>query len=285
MKNFFIIANRAKDEALKAQDKLYKYILDKGGKATIDSTNYSEKDGYYTDSSLIPEDAECVIVLGGDGTMLHAAADLIDCTLPFLGINLGTLGYLAEVDSDGMYDAIDRLLLDDYTTNERMMLDGICISDSKDSFCDSALNEIVITGSKALQMVYVDIYVNDKLLHHYTADGIIVATPTGSTGYSLSAGGPIVNPDSNMLIVTPICSHSMHNRSIVFSQDDEIRIDICDGRFGNIQNTEVVFDGGSRVTLKTGDSVKIKRSLHTLKIVKLNELSFLDTLHNKLKDN
>ena len=147
----------------------------------------------YTDSSKIPKDCDCIIVLGGDGTLLEAARDTVDLDIPLIGVNLGTLGYLAEVDKENLSEALRRLCGDDYTVERRMMLEGQ-ITGETDCRRSYALNDIVVSRSGSLQMLHFHILVNGHFLKGYSADGIIVSTPTGSTGYNMSAGGPIVEP-------------------------------------------------------------------------------------------
>lgn len=285
MKNFFVITNRAKEEALAAEKKIVEYLSSKGACVCVDDTPRDGTMGEkYTDISRMNQNTDCVIVLGGDGTILHAACDLAESTVPFLGINLGTLGYLSAVDESNMYEALDRMLSDNYSAEHRMMLCGRTFTDGRLTEEYQALNEIVITADKAMQIAYVSIFVNGKLLHKYAADGIIVATPTGSTGYNLSAGGPIVSPSADMIILTPVCSHSMHNRSIVFEAGDEIKIVIDEGRFGSVQKLTAVYDASHRCTLNTGDCITITKSTRSTRLVNISQESFLDTLHNKLKD-
>ena len=284
MKNFFIITNKGKEEAIKARDHLMDYLRERGAKVTADDTEYNPESVRFTDKSLVPDDTECIIVLGGDGTIIHAAVDLKVLDIPILGINLGTLGYLSEADSAGMYEAVERLLKDDYSIKNRMMLYGRCFKDGYEMYGSSALNEVALVGVKPMQMIQVSIFVNDRFIHKYEADGLIVATPTGSTGYNLSAGGPIVNPEAKTIIITPICSHAMHNRSIVFSPDDVVKIVVDEGRYGDSQDVLAVYDGAQEVPLSTGDEVIINQSDYSLGLIKLREESFLDTLHHKLSD-
>ncbi len=281
MKNFFVIANSSKAEAVSFQSKIKEYLEVKGAKCVLFSASNSS-DGHI-ESKDVPSDSECVVVLGGDGTLLQASIDLADIKIPFLGINLGTLGYLAAADKADIYHALDMMMADDYIVEPRMMIYGNIVSSGK-VICDSrALNEIVITGSEPMQIVYLCVYVNGMFLHRYQADGVIVSTPTGSTGYNLSAGGPIVNPTANTMVLTPVSPHSMYNRGIVFSSDDSIRIDVEEDRYGREQHMVAVFDGSKKVEIKTGDSITIRRSEKTTKIIKLKEESFLETLHNKLE--
>ena len=284
MKNFFVITNKDKDGTSRITNELCDYISKKGGHAVVDDTPEGSVKGRYTDIKRLPKDTDCIVVLGGDGTLLHAANDLFDSTVPLLGINMGTMGYLSAASLDDRFEAIDRVIEGRYDVEKRMMLSGWCDRDGNVIDSQRALNEIVITGNRAMQIVYVSLFINGKLLHKYSGDGIIIATPTGSTGYSLSAGGPIVSPQASMIIVTPICAHSMQGRSMVFSPDDEITVHIDESRFEREQEVEGAFDASHTMTRRTGDSVCIRRSEHTTSLIRLTEESFIDTLHNKLKD-
>lgn len=225
------------------------------------------------------EEAEAIIVLGGDGTLLQVAGENIGLETPLLGVNIGTLGYLAETDMSEIDVAITRLIEDDYTIDERMMLYGRVESEDGE-VCDHALNDVAITGCGALCIVRYDLYVNGELLNSYSADGLVISTPTGSTGYNMSAGGPIVDPKANMLVVTPICPHTLNTRSIVLSPEAEIRVQISDS-----QRTPVAvqFDGRSPYMVGPGKSAYVIRSSEITRTIKLHKESFLNTLHAKLK--
>ncbi len=147
-----------------------------------------------------------------------------------------------------------------------------------------ALNDIVITRKGSLQIINLNIYVNGQFLHRYHADGVIAATPTGSTGYSLSAGGPVVEPGAELILLSPICPHSMQSRSIVLSPKDTVTVEIESGRDGEIQEVEAIFDGCHKVTLRTGEKIEIQKSGQTTGIVKLSQVSFLEVLHRKMSD-
>ena len=281
MKQFLIVTNRNKDKELETAKWIQNYLQTHGAECTIDVGSKTKGEGY-TDASLVPKGTECVIVLGGDGTLLQAAIDLIDIEIPFMGINLGTLGFLAEVNRNGIPEALECLLKENFGIENRMMLHGRSVCGGQVVDSSHALNDIVITRKASLQIIHFNIYVNGQLLHHYSADGIIAATPTGSTGYNLSAGGPIVNPVANLIVVTPICPHSMQNRSIVFSAEDKITIEIESNREGKGQEVEAIFDGSHKIPLKSGDYLEICRSEKTTQIVKLRRESFLEILHKKL---
>ena len=284
MEHFYVITNPSKDADFKTTYFVRDYLKKCGKDCMLDVSAESKKAGNHTDTASIPADVDCVIVLGGDGTLLQAAADLLDRDIPFLGINLGTLGFLAEVNQSGITDALDRLISDEYEIEKRMMLHGISYTGEIRKDDARALNDIVITRKGSMQIINFVIYVNGQLLHRYHADGMIVATPTGSTGYSLSAGGPIVEPKASLILLTPICPHSMQNRSIVLSSEDTIEIEIECNRDGATQEVEAIFDGSHKVTLQTGDRLMVKKSRKTTGIVKLSQVSFLEILHRKMCD-
>ena len=284
MEYFYIITNPTKDIDLKTAYFIRDYLLSKGKQCVIDEGEAKGTLEGYTDKNNVPAEVDCVIVLGGDGTMLQAAVDLSDRDIPFLGINLGTLGFLAEVNVSDIENALDRLIAEEYQIENRMMIYGLSYQNDKLKDSARALNDIVITRKGSLQIIYFNIYVNGQFLHRYHADGIIVATPTGSTGYNLSAGGPIIDPKASMILITPVCPHSMHNRSIVLSPEDEITVEIESGREGNVQEVEAIFDGSHKVPLSTGERIEIRKSDKTTGIVKLSQVSFLEILHRKMKD-
>ncbi len=285
MEHFYIITNRSKDPDYRVTYRIRDYLLGRGQKCSIQEHTEKPEEGKYTDACAVgKKDVDCVIVLGGDGTLLQAAVDLADCNAPFLGINLGTLGFLAEVNKDDIEAALEKILSGEYEIEKRMMLVGKSYDKEGEKDNTRALNDIVITRKGSLQIINFSISVNGQFLHRYHADGMLVATPTGSTGYNLSAGGPVVDPKAQLLLISPICPHSMANRSIILSPEDEITIEIEAGHDGIRQEVEVIFDGSHRVTLYTGDKVIIKKSDKTTGIVKLSKVSFLENLHKKMCD-
>lgn len=284
MEHFYVITNPSKDTDLKVTHTIRDYLTKRGKTCIIDAGSENRKGESYTDTTKVGEEVDCVIVLGGDGTLLQAAADLVDRNIPFLGINLGTLGFLAEVNVTGIEAALDKLLNGEFNIENRMMLHGTCFEQEERKDEARALNDIVITRKGSLQIINFSIYVNGQFLHRYHADGIIAATPTGSTGYNLSAGGPIVEPKASLIVITPICPHSMQNRSIVLSSEDVVTIEIEKSRDGSDQEVEAIFDGSHKQSLQTGDKLEIKKSRKTTGIVKLNQVSFLEILHRKMSD-
>ena len=285
MKHFYVITNRHKDPELEVTNRIKNYIENRGGSCTIQVKEPSpRREESYTDSAWLPDGTECMLVLGGDGTMLQAARDTVEKQIPILGINMGTVGYLAEIELPGIEAALDRLLKDEYELEERMMLIGTVKKDGAEPEQDCALNDIAITRRGSLQIIKYSIYVNDLFLYSYSADGVMVATPTGSTGYNLSAGGPIVEPKAKLLLITPICPHTLNTRSIVLGADDRITIEIEAGREGEVLEVDANFDGSHKVTLRTGDKIEIRQSEKKTNIIKLSNVSFLEVLHKKMNE-
>lgn len=285
MKYFYLITNEGKDPEGIYTGKITAYLESRGAHVTCGNNEAAAA------RKWLPARAECVLVLGGDGTLLRAARNMMDSDLPLLGINLGTLGYLAEVEIGSIEPALNKLLEDDFTREERMMLEGrVYLKGSGGNGTDAdmeenyALNDIVISRCGSLQILTFHIYVNGQFLNSYSADGMIVATPTGSTGYNMSAGGPIVEPGARLLLLTPICPHTLNTRSIVLAAEDEIRIEIPRGRDGCPQTVEANYDGSHKILLQTGDSITIRKAQKTTGILKLNTESFLAVLHKKMSE-
>lgn len=285
MKSFYLVVNWAKDQAAQTAKQIQTYLEKKGACCYVGNpfNGQEHRAVGYTDPQQVPEGVEGVLTLGGDGTLIQAARDLALLKLPILGVNLGTLGYLAQISVQDGRESLERtldLLIDgEYQLEERMMLDGCVWRGNQIHYQNLALNEIVITGKDVLKVMKFRIYVNGEFLSCYTADGIIAATPTGSTAYNLSAGGPIVSPAAKMTIVTPICAHSLNDRSIVLPAEDRITIAI---EHEADRRPVAVFDGDGVEELALGDSVDICRSNTTTTMIRLKHTSFLENLRNKM---
>ena len=284
MNNFYIITNSDKDRELKITNEITDYLKRHNKKCFVQQAERKTDQAYhYTDPELIPDDTECILVLGGDGTLLQAARDVVHKEIPLLGINLGTLGFLAEVNKQSIYQALDKLIKDEYEIEERMMLTGTVLRGNKIIGQDVALNDIVIGREGPLRVVRFKNYVNDVYLNSYNADGIIIATPTGSTGYSLSCGGPIISPNAAMTLMTPIAPHTLNTRSIIFPKEDVITVEIGEGR-RQIQELGIAsFDGDTEIRMVTGDRIVIRQASVSVKILKLSHLSFVEVLRQKME--
>ncbi|MCH5341733.1 MAG: NAD(+)/NADH kinase [Acetatifactor sp.] len=289
MKHFLIYTNTHKDKNLSTTGHIREYLETKGQRVTVwaDESRWREKQG--TDDredvlQAVSGDVDCMVVLGGDGTVLQAARDARRLNIPIIGVNLGTLGYMTEIEPDGLEEALDRLIAGDYQQESRMMLKGTAFLPEGRTEEGWALNDIVISRSGSLQIIKFNIYVNGQFLHDYDADGVIVTTPTGSTGYNLSAGGPLVEPKAKLILVTPICPHTLNQRSIILSPEDVVDIEILQGREDRTQTVEANFDGRHVIPLRTGDRMRIVKSEKSTEFIQLNRVSFLEVLHKKMAD-
>lgn len=282
MKHFYLIINKEKPGAGEMADYISGYLEERGAFCRRQDREETKPvgDGRYTDASRIPAGTECILTLGGDGTLIKAARDVAGMGFALAGINLGHLGYLAQVSrEDELGPVLDELLADHCRLESRMMIEGRVYRGGEPIYQGIALNDIVITRKDALRVLKYQVYVNDSLLGAYTADGGILATPTGSTAYNLSAGGPIVAPNAEVIILTPICPHTLTTRSLVLSSGDRIRIQVMDEE---ASVSTAVFDGDTVAELSAGDWIEISRSQISTTLVKLKDISFLDNLRNKM---
>ena len=284
MKHFLIITNEFKDKGLVFTEKIRRYIEARGGSCQCYSSTGDDARHAAPDSADIAEGTECVLVLGGDGTLIRAAAKLVDENLPLIGVNLGTLGYLCELEAANVFDAIDELMDGHYMLEERMMLSAYGIKNGIQTEAKTALNDVVIHRTGALSVVNLIVSVNGEYLNTFRADGIIVSTPTGSTGYNMSAGGPIVDPKAKMMLITPINAHNLNSRSIVISADDEVMIEIGQRRSQKDETVEVSYDGDNAVGLEVGDRLVVKQAASVANVCKLSRKSFLEILRKKMEN-
>ena len=276
MNDFLVVSNKEKDPEGEVSLMIRDHLTAQGCTVRLESVSHGNIRKEYLKKS-VDEGAQCVLVLGGDGTLIQVAGALASRDVPLLGINLGTLGYLAEIEKDQIIPTLDRLVKDDYEIEERMMLSTSSGGDRRD-----ALNDIIITRYGDPRVVRYIIYVNGRCLSTYDADGIIISTPTGSTGYNLSAGGPIVEPNAKLILITPICPHTLNTRAIVLSSDDLISIEVSRSKYMREYEACVSCDGITTIRLSAGDSVDIRKADGVTKVIKMSREGFLDVLSRKL---
>jgi NAD+ kinase len=231
-------------------------------------------------SSEIARDADLVVVLGGDGTLIAAARLVGEREVPILGVNLGSLGFLTEITLDELYPSVERCLAGDFEVSERMMLLASVERGGEQVELHRVLNDVVINKGALARIVDMETSVNGQYLTTFKADGLIVSTPTGSTGYSLSANGPIIHPALASISITPICPHTLTNRPLVVASDAQISIRL------DSPLDEAVFltlDGQVGVKLVCGDLVQIKKAQHTTRLVQSRSKDFFEVLRTKLK--
>lgn len=281
---FYVISNDQKDSDLETARFIRDYLESKGKNCYISEREAGIISGSYkyTDGKKIPADVECVLVLGGDGTLLQAARDLVELDLPLLGINMGTLGYLAEVEHRNIRPALDLLINGTYSVENRMMIRGVAWHQDRKMLSDIALNDIVITRNGRLRVVDFNVYVDGVYLTSYTADGIIISTPTGSTGYNLSVGGPIVAPQASLMLLTAIAPHTLNSRPIVLPDNVEVMIEIGSTHRTDVDGAEATFDGDTSVKLNSGDKIVISKAQQKAEMIKIKNTSFLEILREKM---
>jgi NAD+ kinase len=227
----------------------------------------------------IGQQADLVIVLGGDGTILRVARELDGAQVPLLGINLGSLGFLTSVRSDGLPAAVRQILAGDWTVQERFTMETSLVRNGKRTATHRALNDAVISRGAFSRIVRLRVSIDDALLTEYVCDGMIFATPTGSTAYSLSAGGPILLPGARACIVTPICPHALSNRSVIAGEDSVVTCRVADAA-GELLLT---VDGQVQMRMQVGDEVEVRRSAKVVQLAMPRGQTYFEVLRQKLK--
>ena len=225
--------------------------------------------------------ADGVICFGGDGTILHMAKTATRRGLPILGVNIGTMGFMAELES-GELDKLAQLVTGEYTLDRRMMLDVTVQRDRDIIFHDICLNDVVITKGAVARIVHLSVHCDDVQAMECSGDGVIISTPTGSTAYNISAGGPIVEPEAKNIIITPICSHDVGTRCIVTSDKRVITTHIVRN---SRRNAFLSVDGGKSMRLNMGDETIVRKSNLETKLIRLKDRSFFDVVNTKFRIN
>ena len=277
MNNFLIIANKQKDINLEITEQIKHHITRMGAVCNV----YDQYNRNVT-SIDIPEGTQCILVIGGDGTILAAARMLVGNTIPLLGINLGTLGFLADVNLADLSKTLDLLLKDQYQVENRIMLTAEVYKQGEKAATYIALNDFNINRCGASRVIGLKVGINGSTIDCYRADGVIVCTPTGSTGYNLSAGGPIINPTCKNFVITPICPHSLTARSIVLAKEDVVTVEVEQIRSNIKEEAIISFDGREGLRIVPGDQVKIYKSQEVTPFIKATEVSFVQILKEKL---
>jgi NAD+ kinase len=225
------------------------------------------------------DSCDYLVCLGGDGTFLKAARKIYMKQIPIMGINLGNLGYLAEVDKNDIDTAVAQLLDGKFEIEKRMMLEAVVMRNGRDAVTDVALNDVVITRGAVSKILHVKAYINDIFVDTFSGDGLIISSPTGSTAYSLSAGGPIVEPDTEVMIITPICPHILYSRSFITNNESVVKAVVAE-EFDH--RAMVSLDGRDGYEISNGDSVRVRRSGHSINLIKIGKLNFFNILRSKI---
>ena len=279
MKKIAVMPNSGKDVGLLNTKRLVEFLCGRAEIFMEDSYSVLGMDINYVPPSEIYDRADYAIVLGGDGTILLRAARCAQRKIPVLGINLGKIGFMTEVETDDMEAALEKFLNDDFKTEKRMMLRAEIRKNNELQFAFHALNDVVVSKTTNENLICIELSTDGEEVNRYRADGLIIATPTGSTGYSVSAGGPVVDPLMRLIVATPICAHSLAVRSAVLSSDKVVKIKINDS-YGT--DAVITADGDVQGYIKDADEVIITESEYDFELVKITNQSFYDTLIKKL---
>ncbi|MBI5460725.1 MAG: NAD(+) kinase [Gammaproteobacteria bacterium] len=227
---------------------------------------------------ILAERCDLVIVIGGDGTILNAGRSLAESGVPLVGVNLGRLGFLADVSPDLMADQLDQILAGEYAQEERALLHAIVQRDGETISSSDALNDVVVHKWDVARMIELEVCIDGHLLNTQRSDGLIVATPTGSTAYALSGGGPILHPSLDAIVLVPICPHSLNNRPIVINEASEVDIVVQDGDYTHAQ---VTCDGQVNFALLPGDRVRVRKKAQSLKLIHPPGYDYFEILRRK----
>lgn len=275
MDNYCIIVNQSRDEKLATAARVERFLMEQGKHfVTVVVAADIEKEALGT----LPPEIECAIVLGGDGTLIRAANVLQERNIPILGINTGTLGYLTGVEASEAEWGLTQLCQGSYRLEKRMMLSVEVNGEPM----DTVLNDVVINRNGISRLLNLAVYVNNSLLDIYSGDGVIVSTPTGSTGYNLSAGGAVVQPEAELIMITPICPHSLTSRGIIVSAADTITIEVRQGKRSQKEEAIATLDGRKARKLCATDRITMKRSEYVTNLIRMDERTFFEILRSKL---
>ena len=284
MRNIGLIVNLDRDIGGKYLAEVASWLSAKGLCPIITKNleMFVNTDCRVTDEDKLYRQSDFIITLGGDGTILGASRFASKYDTPLMGINLGTLGFLTDAEERGGIEAISKVLEGKFNTEKRMMLEAEILSDDFTHTVKSgliALNDVCVLRGSAPKVKTFSLNINNQFLDSYKADGIIIVTPTGSTAYNISAGGPVLKPDIEIIAITPVCPHKMHSRPMVVSAEDVISVEIED----NCEHEAVLtFDGQDHIVLEPGQAVRVKKSPNYVTLIKTNNLGFYDILRAKL---
>lgn len=279
MKKIGIICKSGRDEPGEILEKLLPWLNRKGYETFVDAEAAEKLNVRGFPRSVIASLSDVILVLGGDGTMLSVSRLVAEKGIPILGINLGSLGFITEVNREEIFDAVDKMLTDGCAVEERLMLTARIHRGGKKITEYIVLNDVVINKGALARIIDLETYINGTYVTTFKADGLIISTPTGSTAYSLSAGGPILYPTSNSLVLTPICSHTLANRPIVLPDDFKIEVILKTLS----EDVYLTLDGQAGFSLRIDDVIEIIKSRFKTKLLVPVERNYFDVLRTKLK--
>ncbi|MBC3805527.1 NAD(+)/NADH kinase [Acetobacterium fimetarium] len=274
-----VYLNMEKKDSKSLAERCIAYLVKRGFKIALleGQISYQHELVHYYPSSIFYEQPDCILVLGGDGTLLSVARKSCFSCMPIFGINLGKLGFLTEGEAAHYEETLKNLTTGHYYIEERMMLSCIITRKNSGAHEYTALNDVLVK-SRGSRMMEIRAFANGATIDKFRADGLIISTATGSTGYSLAAGGPVVSPRAKVMILNPICPHRLHDRAYVLPEDEVITLE-----FGEREKDIVVtLDGQTTVSITPEDKVQVQKSSHCTRLIRLNEISSYERLRIKL---
>jgi len=279
MKKIGIICKKGRPEPQEILKELLPWLRQKGYESFVDIETASALNVRGFSRNEIPSLVDVILVLGGDGTMLSVSRLVAGKGVPILGINLGSLGFITEINRDEIYSVVDKILTNGCAVEERLMLTAAIHRAGEKITEYTVLNDVVINKGALARIIDLETFINDTYVTTFKADGLIISTPTGSTAYSLSAGGPIIYPTLDSIVLTPICSHTLTNRPIVLPDDAKIKITLK----GMSEDVYLTLDGQVGFSLKIDDTVEINKSTFKTRLLIPCERDYFKILRTKLK--
>jgi len=281
IKTIGLVLNTEKDNSLAVSKQLINLIKEKDLDYLLEKDGAKELDLNHKRATFaeLREQADMIILFGGDGTFLHTSLNFIGTGIPLMGINLGRIGFLTEIETNELDEALNAIISGNYRIENRNTLEVCLNREGEDIEKKFAINDVVLNRAADGEMLKIDMHINNEFVNSYRGDGIIVSTPTGSTAYSFSAGGPIINPQVKALLITPLCPHAVHVKPMVISDDEIIEID-ADGEKDKMFLTT---DGRDSIKIKKEDIVRIKSSEQEISLIKFPDRTFYTILRNKMR--
>ncbi|MBR1397417.1 MAG: NAD(+)/NADH kinase [Selenomonadaceae bacterium] len=279
MMQIAVFPNRSKRRAGEIVDRIFHYYNNKDVRLIMQSGDARQfKKDEYGLPCVERVHVDMALSIGGDGTLLGVCRRFTNQEVPVCGINLGTLGFLADIETHELESRLGKILSGEYRIENRLLLAAYIRNEFGEKYLGNAINDVVVSKGGVARMLRLGLYINETHLMNYQADGLIVSSPTGSTAYSLSAGGPILNPTIRALLLTPICAHTFQMRPLVVGENDEIRLEVANVH----QDIVVTLDGQESFYIQPGDEIIVRKAKATAHIVKFEDKDYYKVLRNKL---
>ncbi len=285
IKTIGIIAKNKDAAVIETVNTLYDFLIKKSYNIMLDQSAedlFIHSEAIITDRATLGEKCDLVIIVAGDGTFLSAARSLSDYDIPILGINLGRLGFLVDISPNEMLEHLEQILNGKFVEEQRILLKAQVIRNGHLINKAEALNDVVVHIRDVARMIEFETFINGQFVNHQRSDGLVVSTPTGSTAYALSGGGPLLHANLDAIVLVPICPHTLTNRPLVVNADSNVEIIIGDGRQSTAQ---VTFDGQTAFDVKPGDKICIQRKEKTVRLIHPENYDYYEILRAKLRWN